>query len=54
MTTGLSNSPSARAGNDEPPPTPIYGYRKFWAECLGPAPFLPTSRAEMGQLGLDS
>ena len=54
MTTGLSNSPSARAGNGEPPPTPIYGYRKFWAECLGPAPFLPTSRSEMEQLGWDS
>ena len=34
--------------------TPIFGYRKFWAECLGPAPFLPTSREEMDLLGWDS
>ncbi len=37
-----------------PSPTPIYGYRKFWAECLGPAPELPMSRAEMDALGWDS
>ena len=35
-------------------PTPIYSYRKFWAECFGPAPELPTSRAEMDALGWDS
>ena len=34
--------------------TPIYDYRKFWAECLGPAPELPMSRAEMDALGWDS
>ena len=32
----------------------ILSYRKYWAECLGPAPFLPMSRAEMDQLGWDS
>ena len=32
----------------------LYSYPKFWAECLGPAPFLPTSREEMDQLGWDS
>ena len=35
-------------------PKPIYSHRKFWAECLGPAPFLPMSRQEMDQLGWDS
>ena len=40
----------------EPPKDlqPVYGYRKFWAECLGPAPELPMSRAEMDALGWDS
>ena len=33
---------------------PLYDYPKFWAECFGPAPFLPTSREEMDQLGWDS
>ena len=35
-------------------PTTLYGYRKYWAECLGPAPWLPMSREEMDQLGWDS
>ncbi|MUK61148.1 YgiQ family radical SAM protein [Aliivibrio fischeri] len=34
--------------------TPINQYPKFWAECYGTAPFLPTSRKEMEQLGWDS
>ena len=34
--------------------TPIYEYSKYWAECFGPAPFLPMSREEMDQLGWDS
>lgn len=33
---------------------PLYDYRKYWAECFGPAPFLPMSRAEMDSLGWDS
>ncbi len=33
---------------------PLYDYPKYWAECFGPAPFLPTSREEMNQLGWDS
>ena len=33
---------------------PVFGYRKHWAECFGPAPVLPTSREEMDQLGWDS
>ncbi|MBQ1782794.1 MAG: YgiQ family radical SAM protein [Gammaproteobacteria bacterium] len=32
----------------------LFSYRKYWAECFGPAPFLPMSRAEMEQLGWDS
>jgi uncharacterized radical SAM protein YgiQ len=35
-------------------PKAIFDYRKYWAECFGPSPFLPMSRAEMDQLGWDS
>ena len=35
-------------------PTALYDYRKYWAECFGPAPWLPMSQAEMAQLGWDS
>ena len=35
-------------------PKAIFNYRKFWAECLGPAPWLPMNRDEMDQLGWDS
>ncbi|PMO68384.1 YgiQ family radical SAM protein [Vibrio breoganii] len=34
--------------------TPIHQYKKYWAECFGTAPFLPTSRKEMDALGWDS
>ncbi|WP_076584911.1 YgiQ family radical SAM protein [Vibrio ostreicida] len=34
--------------------TPIHEQKKYWAECFGPAPFLPTSRKEMDALGWDS
>ena len=34
--------------------TALYDYRKYWAECFGPAPELPTTRAEMDALGWDS
>ncbi len=34
--------------------TPIHEYKKYWAECYGIAPFLPTSRKEMDALGWDS
>jgi uncharacterized radical SAM protein YgiQ len=33
---------------------PLFSYRKHWAECLGPAPQLPMTRAEMDALGWDS
>ena len=32
----------------------LFSYRKYWAECFGPAPFLPMSREEMDALGWDS
>lgn len=35
-------------------PTELFGYRRYWAECFGPAPFLPMCRDEMDQLGWDS
>ena len=35
-------------------PKALYDYRKYWAECLGPAPWLPMSREEMDLLGWDS
>ena len=34
--------------------TKIYDYPKYWAECYGSSPFLPTSKQEMDQLGWDS
>ena len=34
--------------------TPIHQHNKYWAECFGTAPFLPTSRKEMDELGWDS
>ncbi len=34
-------------------PRPLFGYRRFWAHRLGPASFLPTTRAEMDELGWD-
>ncbi|CAM2833928.1 YgiQ family radical SAM protein [Vibrio rarus] len=34
--------------------TPIHQHKKYWAECFGTAPFLPTSRKEMDALGWDS
>lgn len=35
-------------------PETLFSHRKFWAECLTPAPWLPMSRDEMDQLGWDS
>jgi len=32
----------------------LFDYPKYWAECYGPAPYLPMSRAEMDTLGWDS
>lgn len=32
----------------------LFSYPQYWAECYGIAPFLPTTREEMDQLGWDS
>ncbi len=32
----------------------LFDYPAYWAECFGPAPFLPMSRQEMDALGWDS
>lgn len=32
----------------------LYDFPRFWAECFGPADFLPTTRTEMDALGWDS
>ncbi|AKH69907.1 uncharacterized radical SAM protein YgiQ [Spongiibacter sp. IMCC21906] len=45
----MSTNPSANSS-----PTPLYSYRRYWAECFGEAKFLPTSREEMDALGWDS
>ncbi len=37
-----------------PPARALTAYKPFWAKRFGPAPFLPTSRAEMDGLGWDS
>jgi len=36
------------------PPPKLFSHRPFWAKRFGTAPFLPTSRAEMDELGWDS
>jgi uncharacterized radical SAM protein YgiQ len=36
------------------PAAPLFGRRPFWAHRFGVAPFLPTTRAEMDELGWDS
>ena len=32
----------------------LFSHPKYWAECFGPAPYLPMSREEMDKLGWDS
>ena len=36
------------------PPRPLTGYRPYWAQRFGVAPFLPMSRAEMDACGWDA
>ncbi len=36
------------------PPPDLFARRKYWAERIGTAPFLPMSRAEMDELGWDA
>jgi uncharacterized radical SAM protein YgiQ len=48
MTTALATRPVPVA------PKALTSYRPFWAKRFGPAPFLPTTRAEMDALGWDA
>src|SRR5215210_8260577 len=36
------------------PAKPLFSYRPYWAKRFGVAPVLPTTRAEMDELGWDS
>jgi uncharacterized radical SAM protein YgiQ len=44
---------SATAASNRPTAPDLFGYRKYWAHRLTPAPFLPMSREEMDLLGWD-
>jgi uncharacterized radical SAM protein YgiQ len=44
---------SATAASSRPTAPDLFGYRKYWAHRLTPAPFLPMSREEMDLLGWD-
>ena len=44
---------SATPASHRPPAPDLFGYRKYWAHRLTPAPFLPMSREEMDVLGWD-
>ncbi|HEY8521845.1 MAG TPA: YgiQ family radical SAM protein [Gammaproteobacteria bacterium] len=46
----MPSAPSPLAPLTAPP---LFGYRKYWAHRLTPAPFLPMSREEMDALGWD-
>ena len=46
--------PSTSKTNPKTTAHHLFEYPRYWAECFGPAPFLPMSRAEMDQLGWDS
>ena len=52
MSQSIRKSDSSTNRQDSP--RKLYSYPKYWAECFGPAPFLPMSRAEMDALGWDS
>ncbi len=45
--------PASATNNSERKPADLFGYRKYWAHRLTPAPFLPMSREEMDALGWD-
>jgi uncharacterized radical SAM protein YgiQ len=48
-----ANPMQASASNKSPKAPELFGYRKYWAHRLTPAPFLPMSREEMDLLGWD-
>src|SRR6201988_2075535 len=43
----------AHLSNTPPKAPELFGYRKYWAHRLTPAPFLPMTREEMDALGWD-
>jgi len=51
-TNGMTSKPSKLRAMQ--PARELFSYRKHWAHRFGPASFLPTSRAEMDELGWDS
>ncbi|MEZ5526539.1 MAG: YgiQ family radical SAM protein [Gammaproteobacteria bacterium] len=50
----MSQNTPADTGKDNEQTRPLFSYPRYWAECFGTAPYLPTSRAEMDALGWDS
>jgi uncharacterized radical SAM protein YgiQ len=46
--------PALTVAPSPPAAKPLSSYKPFWAKRFGPAPFLPTTRAEMDALGWDS
>jgi len=53
-TTPMSPSPLWQIVSPELVPATLFARRKYWAERFGTAPFLPTTRAEMEELGWES
>jgi uncharacterized radical SAM protein YgiQ len=53
MSTSLQSRPQATQWRSDQSGT-LFSYPRYWAECYGPAPFLPMSRKEMDALGWDS
>src|SRR5437762_11626003 len=51
---GLLGSAGFTLVSPERVPATLFARRKFWAERFGVAPVLPTTRAEMDELGWDS
>jgi uncharacterized radical SAM protein YgiQ len=54
MKSGTHASHSASPAGGDAAARPLFGYRRYWAHRLTPAPVLPMSRAEMDELGWDS
>jgi uncharacterized radical SAM protein YgiQ len=50
QSNAMKSAPQATVHSD----VMLWDYPKYWAECYGVAPFLPTTREEMDQLGWDS
>jgi uncharacterized radical SAM protein YgiQ len=52
--SGRERAPAGDTGSPMRPARALGAYRPYWAKRLGPAGFLPMSRAEMDALGWDS